>query len=123
MILMPYRRNERVSSLIQEELSRLILENVEFSGALVTITNVQVDSHLEEARVRISVMPVGKFDEVMLKLSKAKRHLEYLLLRRINIKPMPKIVFEPDYGPHDAAKIEKIVIENEDFQKLVDEKI
>jgi ribosome-binding factor A len=34
---------------------------------------------------------------------------QYLLLRKINIKPMPRITFALDHGLENAAKVEKLL--------------
>ena len=155
-------RPERVQSLIQEELGKLLLKEIEFPG-IVTITGVDVDKHLDIARVKLSVLPLkhvrepffvasvpdferGKarrggsspsyFDEEQRSRSrnqeravekevsghalekkalaiatKAEKYLQHLLRKRINIKPMPQIRFEIDYGAENAAQVEKLLID------------
>lgn len=103
-------RPERVSSLIQAELGKLLLREVEFDGALVTITDVEVGKKLEIAIVLVSVIPSEKSEGVLRVLDKAQPHLQYLLLRILNIKPMPKIKFKIDHGPERAAEVEKLLL-------------
>jgi ribosome-binding factor A len=103
-------RDLRVSGLIQGELGKILLKEFEFPGALVTITNVVVDKKLEGARVDVSILPAGKADEALLVLQKNQGRLQHLLLKKINIKPMPRIRFAIDHGPENAANVEKILI-------------
>ncbi len=103
-------RSSRVSKLIREELSKIILRELEFPGALATITQVDVDKKLESAKVMVSVMPSKSSAEVLEELGKSARHLQYLLLRKINIKPLPRIIFELDRGPENAAAVEKALL-------------
>ena len=106
-------RPERVSSLIKDELSAIIIKNVEFSaGSLVTITDIDVDKKLEHAKIGISVLPSEGADKALLILSKAAGYLQYLLMKRVNIKPLPRIVFEIDHGIEKLAKIEKILLDD-----------
>ncbi|MFA5098629.1 MAG: 30S ribosome-binding factor RbfA [Candidatus Paceibacterota bacterium] len=106
-------RPERVASLIREELSAIIIKNVEFpAGSLVTITDVNVDKKLEHAKVGISVLPSEGADKVLHILGKCAGHLQYLLMKRVNIKPLPRIVFEIDHGIEKLAKIEKILLDD-----------
>ncbi len=107
-------RPERVQSLIVEELGKIILNNVEFEDCLVTISKVDVDAKLERGIVGISVIPSEKTEYAVKILERNRNHLQYLLMKKMNIKPMPKIFFRADYGLQKAAEIEKIVIENED---------
>ena len=101
-------RSERVGKLIREELSKMILREVELP-ALATITEVEVDKNLEGARVKVSVLPASGEKAVMATLTGHAGHFQHLLLKKINIKPMPRIVFVIDHGPENAAKVEKLL--------------
>jgi ribosome-binding factor A len=101
-------RSERVGKLIREELSKMILREVELP-ALVTITEVEVDKKLDGARVKISVIPSKEDKNVLAILAAHVGHFQYLLLRKINIKPMPRIFFEIDHGFENAALVEKLL--------------
>jgi ribosome-binding factor A len=101
-------RSERVGKLIREELSKMILREGELS-ALATITEVEVDKKLEGARVRVSVIPATGEKKVLDELAKQAGYLQHLLLKKINIKPMPRIFFEIDHGNEHAALVEKLL--------------
>lgn len=105
-------RPERVGKLIREELSRMILRDVELpASALATITAVEVDKKLESARVEVSVLPSTPAAEqaVLDALVARAGELQYLLMKKINIKPMPRISFAIDHGLENAAKVEKLL--------------
>lgn len=89
-------RNLKIASLIEQELNELILRNLDFNGAFVTITGVLVSEDLTGAKVRISVLPNEKTLEAFKLLQERRRELQYKLLRKMNIKPMPSIKFEID---------------------------
>jgi ribosome-binding factor A len=101
-------RSERVGKLIREELSKMILREVELP-ALVTITEVLIDKKLEGARVELSVIPASQEENVLAILKAKAGELQYMLLRKINIKPMPRIFFDIDHGFENAALVEKIL--------------
>ncbi len=105
-------RSERVSSLIQEELNKIIVREIEFPDCLVTVTSVDVNDKMERAIVNFSVIPSKKSEDVFKVLDKAAGHLQHLLLKKLNIKPLPRLYFKIDHGPEKAAEIEKILIEN-----------
>ncbi len=51
--------------------------------------------------------------EIALKiLEKNRVHLQYLLMKKLNIKPTPKISFKIDRGLEKAAEIEKILLDD-----------
>ena len=105
-------RPERVANLIKEELSKIISRELEFSGYLVTVIDVVVNKKLEQAIIKFSVLPSENSETAFKILEKNCGYLQHLLVRKINIKPMPKITFEIDRGPEKLAKIEKILIED-----------
>ncbi len=90
----------------------MVLREVEFpAGALATITAVEVDKNLEGARVEVSVIPSTLATEkaVLDALTSRAGYFQHLLLKKINIKPMPRIFFAIDHGPENAAKVEKLL--------------
>jgi len=104
-------RVERVNNLIREELSKIIAKELEFP-ALVTLTGVSVSDNFAQAVVGFSVLPSDKSDEILKILNKNLRHLQYLLMKKINIKPMPRISFEIDRGLEKAAEVEKLLLDD-----------
>lgn len=104
-------RSERVSKLVREELSKIIIREVEFGDALVTITAVEVDKKLEHAAVSVSVIPSERSRAALALLNKIIGRLQHLLMKKINIKPMPRISFTFDRGPENAANVEKIFLD------------
>jgi ribosome-binding factor A len=110
---MRFFRSQRVESLIQDQLSQIISRELEFNGALVTIMGVDVDKKMERAKIRVSVIPAAKEDDALRELGKNAGNLQHMLLKKINIKPMPRIMFEIDRGVENAAVVEKVFIEHE----------
>lgn len=120
---MKTHRPLRLGSLIREELGQFILRNMEFPGALVTITEVDVDGKIEHARVKVSVLPFTKSEEVLKVLKHSQGELQYKLNHKLNLRPMPRISFVLDAGPAHAAKIEGDILENkEEFENIEEEK-
>lgn len=111
-------RPARVSELIKRELGKIIIRELDFPPeAIFTITDVKVDKKLEFAKIKFSVFPSSFNEEVEKILEKSTRALQYLLMKKINIKPMPRIYFKIDYGQEAAAKVEKLLIESKKTEK------
>lgn len=104
---MKFFRAQRVSKLIKEQLSEIVIREMEFRNALATITDVEIDKKMDYARVKVSVIPSEKAEAVVKELDKQAGYLQHLLLKKINIKPMPRIAFVIDRGYENAAKVEK----------------
>lgn len=94
----------------------MIERELEFPGALVTVTEVEVTKKLDAAHVRVSVIPSERGEGAVNELQNARGRLQHLLNKKIRIKPMPQILFEIDRGPEEAAKVEKIFIEDNNKQ-------
>ena len=114
----PFQRHQRVESLIREELDQIFLKELEFPGTLVTVTEVAVQKDLDYANVKISVIPGDKSEAVINILEKRKQHFRRLLLKKINIKPMPEIRFIIDVGLGKAAELEKTFLEIEKEKEI-----
>lgn len=88
-------RNLRVAKLIKEELGKILLREVEFGNSiLVTIAEVEVFKDLSQARIKLGVIPPAASKEVIDLVNKQRPLLQNLLMKKINIKPMPRIIFE-----------------------------
>ena len=100
-----------MGQLIRDELSQYILKTMEFeNGAFVTLTEVEVTKKLDHAKVLISVIPSPEALKVLKKLQENRGQLQHFLNHKLNIKPMPSIVFEIDRGPENAANVEKALL-------------
>ena len=106
-------RDLRVSQLIRDELAKLLIKEFEFPGAVITVTEVDVDKKLETAKVHISILPSEKAAKALVALRKGQGYFQHLLLKKINMKPMPRIRFELDRGPENAAWVEKLLLEED----------
>jgi ribosome-binding factor A len=103
-------RKDRLQSVIQEELGKLIQHELSFPEALITITAVEVDENLETARIKLGILPKEKSAAAFGELKNMQGKLQFLLNRKLNIKPMPRIEFEIDHGAENAAQVEKLLI-------------
>lgn len=123
---MKHHRPLRVGALIQEELSKILLREVELRGELITITSVDVDKKLEHAMVYVSVLvPASlssqgepgdardaerRVEKAVEMLEARQPYLQSLLYRTLSIRPMPTIMFRRDRGPERAARVEKALM-------------
>lgn len=109
---MKHFRKERMESLVREELARMVAQELEFKGMLVTVTSVEAHDDLDEAAVKISVLPSERAEDA-LKIARAfERRFHGFLIKKLSIRPVPHLRFVIDHGPEKAAEIEKKLIEN-----------
>ena len=109
---MRLRRHEKIESLIQQELSKIVAREVEPpAGTFITLSYVQVSADDTEANIGVSVIPTESTEDVVANMKKRQGWLQRLLNHKMNIKPMPRINFQADYGLDKAAKIDKLLRE------------
>ena len=105
------RRIEKLNILLQEEVAKILEEEVEFpEGNLVTVTRASISDDVYYGTVFISIL--GKNSQKFLeKLEKNTRHIQQLLNRRLRIRPVPKIRFAIDEGELKREIVEKSLAE------------
>lgn len=89
----PYR-NLKIASLIQQELSHLLIKEFNFEGALVTITRVEVSEDLLQAKVDLGIIPPEKEPEVFNMIERRRKELRYKLLKKMRIRSVPRLRFK-----------------------------
>jgi ribosome-binding factor A len=106
-------RNERAGSVIQTELAKMIIRDIELPGGLITIVDVVVDKKMEHARVHVSVIPASMEARALRALNMKIGEFQHQLNRKMGIRPMPLILFVLDRGNLNAARVEKRLLEEE----------
>ncbi len=100
----------RINKLIKQELNRLLLSEVDIpKNCLVTITAVETSRDLHYANVWLSVLPSRASEIALKKLNCHLKHLQFLLNKRLVMKPLPKLHFRLDQSEAEAAKIEGLL--------------
>ncbi len=117
--IMSTYRDERLISLFREEMNKIVERDLERPvGSLVTLTNIDIYDGGESAKVGVSVIPQKMEAGVIKNLNGFANELHYKLVRAMNIRTVPKPEFYVDPGAENAAKLEKIVMENkEEFEE------
>ncbi len=102
-------RIAKVNSLLEHEIGSIILKDFHFADTLVTLTHVDATSNLIEARVYISVMPEDNADRVIATLNKGVRDVQQKINKKLNMRPVPRIMFLKDEKIQEAARIESLL--------------
>jgi len=104
------RRQKRVSSLIKEELSRLLIEEFQnmYSG-IITVTQIEMSPDLKTAYIYISFYGEEKKEEILERLEKKKGYLRKSIASRVKLKYNPKLIFSIDRTAEYEEKIEKLM--------------
>ena len=102
-------RIEKVNSLLEQEISKIILRDFDFSGAMLTLTHVDASANLIQAKAYISVLPEEKTDKIIKVLNKGVYEVQKKINKKLNMRPIPKIIFVKDEKIAEAAKIEELL--------------
>ncbi len=105
-------RIEKVNAFIKKELGAIILKEVDiFPDILLTITRVESSSNLIEAKVHLSILPEDKAQEVIDLLKRKIYFIQQVLNKKLQIRPVPKIVFIKESKTAEASRIEELLRE------------
>ncbi len=102
-------RIEKVNSLLEHEISKIILRDFDFQGAIVTLTYVDATANLIEARAYISVLPEEKTEQVIKSLNGGIYDVQQKINKKLNMRPIPKIIFIKDEKIKEAARVEELL--------------
>lgn len=108
---MPGRRADRVSTLIQQEISRLILRSVKDPRiGSVTVTRVRVSEDLRHARVYVASAGDGEKQrrEALTGLKSAAGFLRGELGRRLCLRYTPELLFSLDESLEQELRLAEL---------------
>lgn len=106
------KRIERVDALIKNEVSKLLLKEVDFpDNILVTVTRVETTPNLIESKVYVSVLPEKEGERIFTILDKIIYGLQQKINNKLRMRPVPKIIFVKEEKTKEAARVEAILEE------------
>ena len=113
------KRVLKVNSLLQQEISKILLKELEMpEGSLITVTKAEATSDLKEAKIWVSIYPFKKRKKILVNLQKNKGKIQFLLNRKLSMRPLPRINFKIDDNEEQANEIEEILNKlDNDFTK------
>ncbi len=108
---MPTQRQERVNSLLQEEISRILQHELQDEIlSLVTITGVEVSPDLHHARVYASVLgEEAEVRQAMRMLLRRRRLIQQHLAENVVLRYLPRLHFVADRTAARAQRIEMLL--------------
>ena len=104
-------RNERLSHLFRDKLSRFIQEEIELDDVMITVTEVEVSQKKDRAKVLVSVLPNEYEKPVIKELERLAKRFSYQLMKQTRIRLAPQLVFKLDRGFANAVAVEQALAE------------
>lgn len=104
------RRQKRVSNLIKEKLSRLIIESFQDStSGLITITHVSMSKDLKNAHVYLSVIGHSPKQEILDLLNERQGYIRKAVASKTKLKYNPLLIFSLDDSFEYEERIQNII--------------
>jgi ribosome-binding factor A len=104
------RRQKRVSNLIKEELSRLVIESFQDStSGLITITHVSMSKDLKNAHVYLSVIGHSPKQEILDLLNERQGYLRKAVASKTKLKYNPLLIFSLDDSFEYEERIQNVI--------------
>ncbi len=103
-------RIQKINELLKQEIGSLISKELDFNrDTLITITEVKTSPDLINAKVKISVLPTFKSEQVLRVINSQIFNLQKLLYAKLKMKIIPKIKFELDVSYEKFDRINQLI--------------
>ncbi|MEW6586615.1 MAG: 30S ribosome-binding factor RbfA [Nitrospirota bacterium] len=110
--MLPYKRSQRVSDLLREEIADIIQYKLKDPRiGFVTVTGVDVTSDLKMATAYVSVLKEEEQDITLDILQSAKSFIRAELSKRLRMKFIPTVDFRIDTSIEYGSRIDKLLKE------------
>jgi len=108
---MDQHRSQRVSQAVREELAEIIgFELSDPRLASVDVTDVTVSPDSRHAIVKVSLGGGGQEQrQAEAALEHARHYLRHELARRLNLRKVPELHFEPDHWPDAESRVDLLL--------------
>jgi len=110
--MLPYKRSQRVSDLIREEIADIIMNKLKDPRVgFITVTGAKITEDLKIATIYISVLKPEERESTLEILNSAKGFIRAELSKRLRMKFIPSLTFRVDESIEYGDKIERLLKE------------
>ena len=120
--MLPYKRSQRVSDLIREEVADIIMYKLKDPRVgFVTVTGVDLSPDLKNAKIFVSILKEEEREATLDALTSSKAFMRAILAKRLKMKFIPHLDFRLDSSIEYGFKIDKLLKEVRDKDHRDDE--
>ena len=102
-------RIAQINSLLQSEIAVFLSREVYSDDYLATITYVNCSPDLKQAKIGVSVLPEKFLGTALKTIRKHSSHLNKYLKKKLNLKFIPKLIWQADDREIAAASLDDII--------------
>lgn len=104
------RRPKRVAGLIQDEMSRVFIRDVQPRiGGLVTVTRVEMPVDLKSATIYLTVLGSADPEVILNSIRQRAGHFRKIIASAVNLKYNPQLFFVLDPVPAYESRIDELL--------------
>ena len=104
------KRIESVDGIIKREIADILLKTIDIGRDIfTTVTRVKTSTNIIQTKIFISVIPEKEFDRVMGILNRNIYQIQQKLNKRLNMRPVPKIIFIKEKQIKSADRVEELL--------------
>ena len=112
IFMLPYKRSQRVSDLLREEISDIIFFKLKDPRiGFLTVTGVDVTEDLKIAVVHVSILKEEEKKPTLEILQAARNFIRSELSKRLKMKFIPSVDFRLDTSAEYGSRIEELLSE------------
>ncbi|MCA9363887.1 ribosome-binding factor A [Candidatus Kaiserbacteria bacterium] len=104
----PFDRHDRVKSLITEIVASFIRDEAN-PEPLITLTRLDISPDYRKATVAITTIPEGGEQDALIFLKRKGSEIRKRVMKQSNLKIVPHIDFEIDYGERHRQHIDDLL--------------
>lgn len=119
--MLPYKRSQRVSDLLRQEISEIVLGRIKDPRlGFITITEVELSDDLKTAHVFVSVLKKSEVHKTLKILNAAAGFIRREAARAVKLRQIPNMVFAEDKSIEYGMKIDNLLknIEHDERKKV-----
>lgn len=100
-------RHDRVVSLLKEQAAKFIQQEAN-SDPLITVTHASISPDYKRVTIFVTTIPDGKEAEALIFLKRYGGEFRHYVKKHCNLKIIPHVDFEIDYGERHRQHIDDI---------------
>lgn len=104
-------RTERLGSVIQKDIGKILQQNYQPSGTFITVTQVRLTQDLSIAKIYLSIFSPGRdTDPIYKKIDEHQDEIRYQLASKIKnqVRRIPELLFYEDDTAEYVNKMEQL---------------
>lgn len=111
------RRILQINRFLQKEIAQIIEEELDLRDDFITVSAVQTDPNLKEAKVYITSLSEDpkEVQDIIAKLQNYQGKFQRILIKKINLKRLPNLNFLAETNSEKGDRVEELLnkIQNE----------